>query len=202
MFRFQKISPQTLYAHLSKEELTRLGIDLQDETPRTKERIMDMVAKGLENQQEIDMEHPVSVRISVGEEGMKVLATEFEPQEESDMSTDLWDQIVEELTTEEVEIDRTHIFRFQDFEEVLMFVARFSREDAETILTHLYNYEMKYYLSLQFFQAETEKEIQDVLSLVGEFGERDRITIPVLEEYGKKLLEDAAVEELQDHFIN
>lgn len=200
MFRFHKISPQTVYAHLSKEELNRLGIDLNDESQRTKERIMDMVAQGLENQQEISTDHPVSVRISVGEEGMKVLASEFQPQEETEIPTELWDQIVDEMNDEE-ELDRTYTFRFDDIEEVLMLATRFSPEDAETILSHLYTYEHHYYLSLVFFQEETADEINNLLSLVEEFGERTTVTAHVLGEYGKLILEDAAIEELREYFV-
>lgn len=201
MLHFKKISPQTLYAQLSQEELRSLGIDLERETQETKKRIMDMVSESLERQEELDIENPVSVRITVSDEGMKILVTEFQPHNASDIPMELWDQIVNEMS-EEHHFQTDYMFAFQDFEDLLGLVASFPIELAETVLSHVYLYEDHYYFFIQFFQAEEEAEIIDLLSLVAEYGELATVTRHVLEEYGKVLIEDAAVEELYEHFFS
>lgn len=207
MFRFLKINPQTLYAHLSQEELHALGIDVENDTIDMKKRIMEVVTKSLAFQEEMPMDEPLTINVTMTKEGMQILVTAMTSPIESVHSEDVWrhlmegmDDIIEIL--EEETVETVYVFRFSDFEELLLLIRVFPRDVAETLLSHLYVYDASYYLVFDFFQAGVLDEIKDVLSVVEEYGILASVTPAVLEEYGKQLIEDGAIEELYDQFFN
>lgn len=206
MFRFLKINPQTLYAHLSQEELRLLGIDVETDTIAMKKRIMELVTKSLAYQEEIITDEPLSINVTMTKEGMQILVTTISAQTESVPSTDVWRKMMEDLydiieVTPDETIETIYVFRFEDFEDLLLFVQIFSREVAETLLSHLYVYDTSYYLVIDFFQKEDARAMKDALSVVEEYGMLVSVTLAVLDEYGKQLIEDGAIEELYDQFF-
>lgn len=50
------------------------------------------------------------------------------------------------------------------------------------------------------FLEEEDEMIEDLLSLMLEFGAESRVTIHRLEEYGKLVMKDNALEQVRQHF--
>lgn len=97
-----------------------------------------------------------------------------------------------------------------DDEDYLSFMIRFSDIEDVIALSHtiesdsftdcLYHYENKYYLYVTFYETFSESEQDDVLSQMLEYGDETELTVYRIEEYGKVILAENALEQLNGYF--
>lgn len=88
---------------------------------------------------------------------------------------------------------------FNDFEDL---IALSTRPWPVDLKTKLFSYEGKYFLYLEFpFDAFTEEEIDDLLSVVLEHGTESQRTIHFLLEYGKEIMEEDVFNTINKYFI-
>jgi adapter protein MecA 1/2 len=89
---------------------------------------------------------------------------------------------------------------FNDFEDVIQLSHHF-QEDTGSEEETLYFYNGKYYLYMEFSQDVLDENAQeDIISRIFEYGDDSNITIHVLEEYGKKIIDMTTFEEVRTHF--
>jgi adapter protein MecA 1/2 len=87
---------------------------------------------------------------------------------------------------------------FKDIEDV---IALAHRADFTELANRLFQFEGRYYLFVQFNEEDyTEHEIDNMLSLLLEYGTDSQVTIYRLEEYGKEIIHDNALETLKTYF--
>jgi adapter protein MecA 1/2 len=87
---------------------------------------------------------------------------------------------------------------FTDFEDL---ISLSTRPWPEKLQTKLYSYEGKYFLYLNFpFDAFTEEEIDDLLSVVLEYGTESQRTIHFLQEYGKEVIAEDVFTTVNKYF--
>lgn len=96
------------------------------------------------------------------------------------------------------EIPTDYTFVFENFDDVIGLAKKLDEADLQT---SLYFYEEKYYLHIVFDFDITEFDtVLNVLSIVSEFGNSSKTTIHIIEEYGKQIIADGVLDELNKHF--
>ncbi|WP_408010722.1 adaptor protein MecA [Pseudalkalibacillus sp. A8] len=89
------------------------------------------------------------------------------------------------------------MIRFDDIEDVISLSHNINSESFEDTLHH---YENKYYLYVTFYDTFSESEQDDVLSRLLEYGDETDLTVHRIEEYGKVILSENALEQLNEYF--
>ena len=96
------------------------------------------------------------------------------------------------------EIPMDYTFVFESFDDVIGLAKKL---DEEELQTSLYFYEEKYYLHIVFDFDVTEFEfVLNTLSIVSEFASNSKTTIHLIQEYGKQIIADGVLDELNKHF--
>ncbi|GLO65661.1 MULTISPECIES: adaptor protein MecA [Oceanobacillus] len=134
-----------------------------------------------------------SVDIPVDEKIESILGEKFgknpSESEESDSEDD-------DLTEDNLWI----IVEFDDFEDLIQLSHQFvdiSNFGEET----LYFYNGKYYLYMEFsYDVLDDNRQEDVISQVLEYASDSSVSIHVLEEYGKKVMENDTFSSIREHF--
>lgn len=93
----------------------------------------------------------------------------------------------------------THVVEADDFEDMIRIATLLH---ADGIKSNLYQYDHKYYLVLQFFDDNdhTPGSIADTMAVVYEYANRSKKTADFLNEHGKRLMEESALELLRYYF--
>lgn len=86
---------------------------------------------------------------------------------------------------------------FRDIEDVIKISHRLS--DEEYVQSKLYYYQNRYYLILTIDTYDEDLINKSVL-LMQEYGNKPKVTLAMLEEYGKVIFEDEAIEGITYHF--
>jgi Negative regulator of genetic competence, sporulation and motility len=93
----------------------------------------------------------------------------------------------------------TTVIQLNDFESMVQ-VARVLK--LENAVTNLYRYRESYYLEVIFFVDSTTPEtIKDDLAIAYEYGHKTEISPDVLNEHGKLVMEQSALELTRYHFL-
>lgn len=96
--------------------------------------------------------------------------------------------------------DEHLIIKFDDFEDIIQLAHRI---DVDLLLSDLYVFEGNYFMHIVFERGHTsysDKWKEDVKSQILEFGQKSKLTIHRLEEYGKRLMKEDAFQQIQTHF--
>lgn len=126
-------------------------------------------------------DHPVDDRIE------DLLDHHFQPKNDDDYDDE--DQEIEE------EILEYH-YLFRDFEDLISLSKRHS---FDQMATKLYSMEGKFYLLLEFSDYDVEY-IDNMVSLILEYGYETLVSVPRIEEYGKVIIEENVFDCLRTHF--
>ena len=90
------------------------------------------------------------------------------------------------------------LIAFKDFEDVIMLS---NRGGLDELITVLHNYENKYYLYTEFPEDVFEEdEIDDILSILLEYGYETQLTIHRIQEYGKEIISKDVFAEIRKYF--
>jgi adapter protein MecA 1/2 len=103
----------------------------------------------------------------------------------------------EESDEEWTEEDLTFLIQFDDLESLISLSHRLNSENLES---KLYHYENMYYLDVIFSADLTEDEQEDRLSLILEYGFETGLSNYVIQEYGKVILQEQALEAIRTYF--
>lgn len=99
------------------------------------------------------------------------------------------------------DIDTSIIVSFADFEDVIQLSHYINNQiEASEMEETLYHYNDKYYLYVEFPNDLEKLEIDDIISQVYEFANDDDITIHLLSEYGKKVIEKNVFSHIRSYF--
>ncbi|WP_353947596.1 adaptor protein MecA [Sporolactobacillus sp. Y61] len=94
--------------------------------------------------------------------------------------------------------DLSFVFNFKEFEDMISLSHAF-KPHPETEMD-LYVYQGKYFLNVTFSDQLPEEEQDDDLSRILEYGLESNLTTAMLEEYGKKLISQSALQVIKKHF--
>ncbi len=84
------------------------------------------------------------------------------------------------------------MIKLADFENMVQIARILHLENA---ISNLYTYRDSYYLEIIFFVDQTTPEtIKDELAVAYEYGDKAAVTSDVLNEHGKKVMDNSALE--------
>ncbi|MGE7836099.1 adaptor protein MecA [Viridibacillus arvi] len=105
----------------------------------------------------------------------------------------------EDLVNSTIDEDSDFIFKLQEFDDIIPLAQKIQ----ETSLFHnaLYQWEGNYYLHIRFNEEVLHDEAEDIFSVITEFSTDAEVTIHILQEYGKALMEKDCFDTVIKYFV-
>jgi adapter protein MecA 1/2 len=221
MMEIERINDNTVKFYISYLDIEQRGFDREEiwyNRERSEELFWEMMDE-VHQEEEFEVEGPLWIQVHALDKGLEVLVTRAQVGKDgqkfdlpiSEKLKDLpVDERIEELLDQQfnpkdeledeelVEDSLEFLLSFRDFEDVISLSKRPGLDD---ILTRLFAYDNKYYLYVEF-DEETfiEDEIDNLLSILLEYGNESQLTIHRLEEYGKEVINEDVFLTLRTHF--
>lgn len=194
--RVERLGGDKIRFFLTLDDLIDRGIEKEDmwrDIPKVHELFNDMMEHAY---QELGFEvaGPVAVEVfALPAQGMVVVVSRGQSTESDRDEFDNPDIYELEVTMEETD---EIIFRFSDLEHLIQAALRILPlvESGGKV----YAYQNVYYLVLDK-DFETE-QLEAVVAILAEFGETTTVTSAVLQEYGKAIITDHAINQLTHYF--
>jgi adapter protein MecA 1/2 len=217
----ERINENTVKFYISYVDIEDRGFDREEiwyNRERSEELFWEMMEE-VHQEEEFTVEGPLWIQVQALEKGLEILVTKAQISKDGqkfelpipgdkdipvdERIEDLLDHhlnprgsLDDELLEEEDILE--FLLAFQDFEDVIMLSKRSELDD---LLTKLFYFEGKYYLYVEFPEdLIDEDEIDDILSVLLEYGYETSLTIHRIQEYGKELISENVFSELRKHF--
>ena len=219
----ERINENTVKFYISYGDIEERGFDREEiwyNRERSEELFWEMMDE-VHDEEEFVIEGPLWIQVQALDKGLEILVTKaqlskdgqkFELPIPNDKLKDLpvdeqIDEILdhhfnpnhsdeEDILLEEETLE--FLIGFKDFEDVISLSNRAGLDD---LVTKLYHFEGKYYLFTDFPEDLFEEdEIDDILSILLEYGYETQLTIHRIQEYGKEIISDNVFAELRKHF--
>ena len=221
----ERINDYTVKFYISYVDIEERGFDREEiwyNRERSEELFWEMMDE-VHQEEEFTVEGPLWIQVQALDKGLEVVVTraqvskdgtKLEVSENGDSFP--VDEKIESLldrqfntglkhneSTEDLQeiIEEDHfqfLISFRDFEDVISLAHR---TNLEGISNSLYSYEGKYLLYIEFNEEQfTEDELENMLSIVLEYGQESAMTIHRLAEYGKEIIKDHALNEVAKYF--
>ncbi|WP_312095481.1 adaptor protein MecA [Niallia sp.] len=216
----ERINDHTVKFYISYIDIEERGFKREEiwyNRERSEELFWEMMDE-VHQEEDFVFDGPLWIQVQALEKGLEILVTKaqlskdgqkFEISIPEDKLKDLpIDERFEDLMDQhftikdgEEEYDESleFILTFKDFEDI---ISLSKLQGLEGIDTTLYSYNEKYYLFVQFLDEEIpEEEVENALSILLEYAQEDsKMTIHVLQEYGKVIIENEVFMELRKYF--
>ena len=219
----ERINENTVKFYISYMDIEERGFDREEiwyNRDRSEELFWEMMDE-VHAEEEFAVEGPLWIQVQALEKGLEVLVTKaqlskdgpkFELPLPNDKLKDLpVDERIEELLDHQFnpkgiedddstfDDDLEFLLYFKDFEDV---IALSKRPGIDSVKTSLYSYEDKYYLYIEFPEQdfEDEEEIDNILSVLLEYGQESTVTVHRLDEYGNKIIGEDVFSVIRKHF--
>ncbi|WP_141432792.1 adaptor protein MecA [Bacillus sp. 03113] len=213
----ERINDYTVKFYISYVDIEERGFD-RDEIWYNREKSEELFWEMMDEvhqEEEFVLEGPLWIQVQALDKGLEVLVTraqlskdgqKFElPVLEDKLKSLASDERIEEILNdhfeseeEEFEDNLEFLLTFKDFEDLVSLSKISINGEVET---KLYSLDGKYYLFVQFVEEEIdEDEIDNVLSILLEYGQETQVTIHVVQEYGKLIIDNDVFTELNKYF--
>ncbi|HLR72104.1 MAG TPA: adaptor protein MecA [Pseudogracilibacillus sp.] len=93
----------------------------------------------------------------------------------------------------------SYVFQLKNFEDVIQ-LSHYSKNDFTQITDRLFYYQDKYYLFMEFPDDNGGIPQDDIVSQIYEFADNTKITIHLLEAYGKIIFTNDTLRDVRDYF--
>ncbi|WP_409274438.1 adaptor protein MecA [Neobacillus sp. SCS-31] len=216
----ERINENTVKFYISYIDIEERGFDREEiwyNRERSEELFWEMMDE-IHQEEEFTVEGPLWIQVQALDKGLEVLVTKAQLSKDGqkfelpipndklkdipvdEQIEDMLDQHfghgIEENTEDEEILD--FLLSFNDFEDLIQLSKRGGLDEIATRLFHLEN---KYYLYTEFPEdVFNEDQVDDLLSILLEYGNESQVTIHRLEEYGKEILSHDVFSELRKHF--
>ena len=193
--RLERLNYNKIKIFLTTDDLSDRGLtkeDLWKDSLKVHQLFRDMMNEASE---ELGFEAfgPIAVEVfSLQAQGMVVIVTKNEDNEE--LEDDYSDDYIEMQVKLDENVDI--IYEFQSFEDLI---------NLSNCLNHLniidgsiYSYQDQFYLLLG---EEQPLKIEDLISILAEYGSPSTITIHRLIEYGNCIMKDSAIQQINKYFL-
>ncbi|OCA84253.1 adaptor protein MecA [Bacillus sp. FJAT-27225] len=216
----ERINENTVKFYISYIDIEERGFDREEiwyNRERSEELFWEMMDE-IHQEEEFTVEGPLWIQVQALDKGLEVLVTKAQMSKDGQkFELPIPNDKIKELHMEEhLEDILEHHFTpgdeegigeeeamdfllsFKDFEDLIHLSKRGGLDEIQTRLFH---FEGKYYLYIEFPEGEFEEDkIDDLLSILLEYGEESQITIHRLEEYGKEVMNQNVFMEIRKHF--
>jgi adapter protein MecA 1/2 len=199
--KIERLSQDKIRIFLTFDDLTERGIQKEDmwrEIPKVHELFSEMMEQAY-SELGFDVSGPLAVEVfALPARGMVVIVTKGK-MDSSNVSDKYDEHDIEEVYEMEFTLEQTDLisYSFHELEDLLQM--------SKVINPHLieggtlYSYKNKYILQIEPIDID-EQRLQNIISILSEFGEAVSVTQAVLEEYGKVLISDDAVKVICQRF--
>ncbi|MCF6093509.1 genetic competence negative regulator [Microaerobacter geothermalis] len=193
--KVERLSQDKIRFFLTFDDLVERGIEKEDmwrDVPKIHELFNEMMEQAY-YELGFEVYGPVAVEVfALPAQGMVVIVTrgksESVDREEED---ELYEM---QVTLEESDLI---VYRFSDFEDVIQFAKRIEHYPIDG--GSLYHYQNGYYLVFDEIDWP-EDQLNNVISILSEFGEASNVTTFVLDEYGQCILNENAIAKICNYF--
>ncbi len=216
----ERINEHTVKFYISYIDIEERGFD-RDEIWYNRERSEELFWEMMDEvhqEEEFMVEGPLWIQIQALEKGLEVLVTRAQiskeghkyelPGDDKFPVDEKIESLLDQQFNDKVGNDDTldgleeetfqFLIKFQDFEDV---ISLSHRTTLPSLVNSLYSFEGKYFLYIEFNEDNhTEEELENMLSIVLEYGQESVTTIHRLIEYGKEIIKEHALEEISKHF--
>ena len=217
----ERINEYTVKFYISYVDIEERGFDREEiwyNRERSEELFWEMMDE-VHDEEEFSVEGPLWIQVQALDKGLEVLVTKaqiskdgqkFELPIPNGKMKDLpVDEKIEEIldqhfnpnyADDDILEDDTleFVLAFKDFEDI---IGLSSRPGLDNLVTKLYHFEGKYYLYAEFPEDEfEEEEIDDLLSVLLEYGYETQLTIHRIQEYGKEIIAENVFAEIRKYF--
>lgn len=215
----ERINDHTVKFYISYVDIEERGFDREEiwyNRERSEELFWEMMDE-VHREEDFFAEGPLWIQVQALDKGLEVLVTKAQLSKDGhklelpeDKAGDLpVDERIEELLDhhfnpqvladeESDEGSLEFLLVFRDFEDIISLASRPGLDDIDTML---FAFDGKYYLYIEFNEDLFEEEdIDNLLSILLEYGEETQVTIHRIEEYGKSVISENVFSELRKHF--
>ncbi|WP_239256008.1 adaptor protein MecA [Listeria ilorinensis] len=212
----ERINEDTIKFYISYLDLEERGFNQEDvwyDREKSEELFWEMMDE-LKYEEEFAPEGPLWIQVQALKHGLEVFVTKAAGKAEGgfDMNipeaSGMADERIEKLLEENFnpnkkeELDEEDtlefILAFSDFEDI---ITMSQATGLKGIASKLYHYQDKYYLYVEFPEAQyDESNIDNAVSILLEYGAESNLTGCLLEEYGKVIFADEALSQIQHYF--
>jgi adapter protein MecA 1/2 len=219
----ERINEHTIKFYISYVDIEERGFDREEiwyNRERSEELFWEMMDE-VHNEGDFLLEGPLWIQVQALEKGLEVLVTKAQLSKDGsklelplpgDKLKDFpVDEKIEELLDQHFNVAGDAEVLPENDEEALHFMIYFKdiedlialahRADFTNLNNRLFMFENRYYLYVEFNEEDYEEhEIDNMLSLLLEYGMDSQLTIYRLEEYGKEIIQNNALATLAKHF--
>lgn len=228
MMDIERVNEYTLKFFISYVDIENRGFDREEiwyNRERSEELFWEMMDEA-HHQEQFSLEGPLWIQVQALEKGLEIVVTRAQLSKdgsklelpisqdkhldipvhdelESVLAEHMEDDEGEEVNDEEQDDEMTlpdnieFLIRFKDIEDLIALSLQFSSPDTYTAL---YHYKGVYYLNVSFTEDLDESAQEDALSQILEYGEETRLTEHYIQEYGKQILGENAIQHLSYYF--
>jgi adapter protein MecA 1/2 len=222
--KIERVNEYTLKFFITYVDMEKRGFDREEiwyNRERGEELFWEIMDEA-HNEEEFPMEGPLWIQVQALEKGLEILVTkaqlskdgsklELPINEEKQIDLPL-DERFESMIGEasfnthhkikqspqvSEDDELAFLIGFEDFEDVIQLSHDF---DEENLSTSLYHFDDCYFLHVIFQDDSDEGHQDDQLSVLLEYGFETDLTIHRIEEYGKLILKDKALQTIRSHF--
>lgn len=217
----ERINEYTLKLYISYGDIEERGFDREEiwyNRERSEELFWEMMDE-IHQEVEVYLEGPLWIQVHALEKGLEVLVTKAQISKDgSKLELPILDERFKDLPVDE-KIEQILDQHFNivkapstEPENPLQFVIRFKhiedvislahRRDFSTLNNRLFAFENNYYLYVEFTEDDDDRDIDNTLSILLEYGQDSQMTIHRLEEYGKIVVAEQALTTIAKYFPN
>ncbi|MGR3207144.1 genetic competence negative regulator [Bacillus glycinifermentans] len=192
--RLERLNYNKIKIFLTLDDLTDRGLtkeDLWKDSFKVQQLFKDMMNEA-NTELGFEANGPIAVEVySLQAQGMVIIVTKNQEADEDDNEYDEDYIEMQVKLGESVDI----IYEFQTFEHLIELSKNLDRIGIQG--GTVYHYEGRYFLSLDDFESHSA---DGVISILAEYGNPTTLTIYRLQEYGKKIMDNNAVQTIQTYF--
>lgn len=221
----ERINENTVKFYISYIDIEDRGFEREEiwyNRERSEQLFWQMMDE-VNYKEDFNVDGPLWIQVQAMEKGLEIIVTKaqvskdgenLELPNENDKTIDVSvDDKIENMledkfgsdketssNKESEEKDLAYIFQLKNLEDVIQ-LSHYCTNDFNEGIDRLFYYDGKYYLFLEFTMEMDEDEIlDDIVSKVYEFANDTKVTIHVLEAYGKLIFNDHALHGIRNYF--
>lgn len=196
MMRLERLTTNKIKVFLTFDDLLERGLtkeDLWHDAPKVQQLFRDMMDEA-SVELGFEADGPIAVEVfSLQAQGMVVIVTKETASYEDT------DEFLDEYIEMQVTLDESYdvFYQFQTFEDVISLAKRFYERDIKG--GTLFSFHNHYYLLFEDNELVAEN-VDNIIAILAEYGSPSTITTHRINEYGKVLMKDHAVNQLVQYF--
>ncbi len=216
----ERLNDSTIKFYITYKDIENRGFDREEiwyNRERGEELFFEMINEA-NDKENFELEGPLWIQVQALEKGLEIIVTRGQisdgnvrleiPVTNEQINIPVDEKIVDML--DEKFVKNKYRDRDDDELELLDLVIGFDDFEDLISLSHdlpvrgftnsLYHFENRYYLYVMFTDEFPEEEQDDILSQILEFGYESELTIYRIQEYGKEIIAEDALQGLQKMF--